>query len=97
MRRKYIRFRGEAGHYLGLPKTTRIVLSPLGSDVIAADFQLEGVSPEDLDGKTIVIDMKLSKVSEAKTSVLRREDLTEEEWTKIRQQGFTVPYRDQYD
>lgn len=97
MCKKSVRFRGEASHYLCWPKTTRIALSPLGSNVSVAELQLEGVRPEDLDGKTIVIDVELSRLSGLKTQVLRREDLTEEEWTKICQREFTVSYRDQFD
>lgn len=63
-----------------------------------AELQLDGVKPEDLNGKTIVIDVELFPgLAKPKTRVLRREDLTEEEWTKIRQQEVTVSYRDQFD
>jgi hypothetical protein len=98
MRKKYIRFRGEASHYLFLPKTTKIVLKAPGSDANVAELQLEGVSPEDRDGKTIMIDVERAPgLSESKTRVLKRGDLTEEEWKTINEKGFTVPYRDSYD
>ena len=57
-----------------------------------------GARPEDIDGKTIVIDVEMAPgLREPKTQVLRREDLTDEDWIRIRQQEWTVPYRDQFD
>jgi hypothetical protein len=98
MRKKYIRFRGEASPYLCFPRMTKVVLRAVGSDTNIAELQLEGVRPEDIDGKTIVIDVKMAAgLKEPKTQVLRREDLTDEDWIRIRQQELTVPYRDQYD
>ncbi len=98
MRKKYIRFKGEANYHLGLPRTTKIVLRAVGSDANVAELQLEGVRPEDIDGKTIVIDVEMVPgLRESKTQVLRKEDLTDKDWLRIRQQEWVVPYRDQFD
>ena len=98
MQEKYIRFRGEANYHLGLPRTTQIVLRAVESDAYVAELQLEGVRPEDIDGKTIVIDVKMVPgLRKTKTRLLRREDLTDEDWIRIRQQEWVVPYRDQFD
>lgn len=98
MGKKYIRFRGEPSDYLCFPRMTKIVLRAVGSDANVAELQLESVRPEDIDGKTIVVDVEMAPgLREPKTQVLRREDLTDEDWIRIRQQEWTVPYRDQFD
>lgn len=98
MRKEGLKFRGRASHYLYFPRKTMIVLTAPGSDVGLAELCLEGVSPEELGGKTIIIDVELaSELSKPETQVLRREDLTQDEWDEIPQQELTASYRDQYD
>lgn len=97
MSKEHIRFKGEASHYLGFPKTTRIVSRPLNSNATVTEMRLQGIEPEDLDKRTIMIEVELPP-SPSVTGASRRGKLTEKEERAItRQYEFMGSYRDQFD
>lgn len=98
MTERCIRFRGEVSNHLGWPDVSRITIRETDTGASVAELRLEGIRPTDLDGKTLVIELGLAPHQrQTKVQVSRKEDLTTEDWARLRRQKWSMPFRDSFD